>query len=70
MTNETDQRKEAKKLKYTDGSTKFNPVSHNPIPWKVVEKDLWHAVVASNGKTVCSCRNILDAKLIVERINN
>lgn len=50
-------------------SKKFNPKTHNPTPFKVIEKDLWHSVVAANGKTVCSCRNIKDAEFIVEKCN-
>jgi len=30
---------------------------------------IWHSVIAANGKNVCNCRNILDAKMIVEMAN-
>lgn len=50
-------------------SKKFNPKTHNSTPFKVIEKDLWHSVVAANGKTVCNCRNIKDAEFIVKKCN-
>jgi len=55
------------KKKY--GQEKFNPLSHNPTPWRVQEGMIWHAVVAANGKRVCNCRNIKDAELIATLVN-
>ena len=48
---------------------KFKPITSNPKPWKVNKRDVWHSVVADNGKTVCNCRNILDAEEIVKNCN-
>lgn len=61
-----DTRSEYKK---TYGQNKFEPTSSNPKPWKLVESMIWHKVQASNGKTVCNCRNIKDAELIVKLVN-
>jgi hypothetical protein len=47
----------------------FTPKETSPTPWRVVEKLIWHSVIAANGKNVCNCRNILDAKMIVEMAN-
>lgn len=55
------------KKKY--GVNKFYPKDHNPTPWKVEEKDVWHRVVSANNKVVCNCRNIKDAELIVNKVN-
>jgi len=44
----------------------FTPKETSPTPWRVVEK---YSVIAANGKNVCNCRNILDAKMIVEMAN-
>lgn len=52
------------------GVNKFIPKSNNPLPWKVLESDIWSGVVASNGKRVCNCRNIKDAELIVSSVNS
>ena len=55
------------KKKY--GVKEFNPKDHNPLPWKVEKKDIWHRVVSANKKVVCNCRNIKDAELIVSKVN-
>jgi len=50
-------------------SKEFKPKETSPTPWRVMEKQIWHSVLDANGKHVCNCRNILDAKIIVEVVN-
>lgn len=48
----------------------FNPTTHSPLPFVVDRGNVWHRVVAANGKVVCSCRNIKDAEMIVKAVNS
>lgn len=51
------------------GVKEFLPESHNPLPWEVEKRVIWHRIVAANGKVVCNCRNIKDAEFIVSKVN-
>lgn len=55
--------------KEKNGVNEFTPESHNPLPWRVEKRMIWHRVVAANGKVVCNCRNIKDAEFIVGKVN-
>lgn len=55
--------------KRRNGVNEFIPKYNNPLPWVVEKKDIWHRVISSNGKVVCNCRNIKDAELIVNKVN-
>lgn len=51
------------------GVNEFIPTENNPTPWKVIKSSIWQKVVSTNGKTVCNCRNIKDAELLVNAVN-
>lgn len=47
----------------------YKPKTHSKLPFKVMRKSVWHSVKDADGKTVCNCRNIMDAELIVRLCN-
>lgn len=51
------------------GAKEFKPTDHSKLPFKVVPSMIWNKVIDATGKTVCNCRNIKDAELIVKMCN-